>query len=271
MPTKKVVFMNAAGDHLSASLEMPADARPATYALFAHCFTCSKEYKAVTYISRTLAQEHIAVLRFDFTGLGESQGEFSETNFSSNVADILAASAYLQQHYEAPQLLIGHSLGGTAMLQAAARIPSSVAVVTIASPFEPRIVLRHLASARSQIEVEGQARVTLAGRDFLLKKQFVEDLEQVDMSTTIRELKRALLIFHSPADRVLDLDQASTIFQTARHPKSFISLDQADHLLSNREDALYVGNLIVAWVRKYLASTSTMRKNHVPHYTESLT
>ncbi|MDY0096536.1 MAG: alpha/beta fold hydrolase, partial [Candidatus Vecturithrix sp.] len=187
MPTKKVVFMNAAGDHLSASLEMPADARPATYALFAHCFTCSKEYKAVTYISRTLAQEHIAVLRFDFTGLGESQGEFSETNFSSNVADILAASAYLQQHYEAPQLLIGHSLGGTAMLQAAARIPSSVAVVTIASPFEPRIVLRHLASARSQIEVEGQARVTLAGRDFLLKKQFVEDLEQVDMSTTIRE------------------------------------------------------------------------------------
>ncbi|GAK60743.1 OsmC family protein [Candidatus Vecturithrix granuli] len=261
MYTKKVLFMNIAGERLSASLEMPTNERPVAYALFAHCFTCSKEYKAVTYISRTLAQEHIAVLRFDFTGLGESDGDFSETNFSSNVADIFAAAAYLQQHYEAPQLLIGHSLGGTAMLQAAARIPSSVAVVTIASPFEPRIVLRHLDRVRAQIEIEGQAQVTLAGRDFLLKKQFVEDLEQADMSTTIRELKRALLIFHSPADTVLELEQASKIFQTARHPKSFISLDQADHLLSNREDALYVGIVIAAWVRKYLVPTSVMQKN----------
>jgi len=147
------------------------------------------------------------------------------------------------------------------MLQAGARIPSSGAVFTIASPFEPQVVLRRLDSARAQIETEGQAQGTLAGRDFLLKKQFVEDLEQTDMSTTIRELKRALLIFHSPADTVLELEQASKIFQTARHPKSFISLDQADHLLSNREDALYVGTVIAAWVRKYLVPISVMQKN----------
>lgn len=255
MQTKKIMFTNTAGKHLAGSLEIVPD-HTLAYAIFAHCFTCSKDYKAVTYISRALAQAGIAVFRFDFSGLGQSEGSFSDTNFSSNVADILAASEFLTREYEAPQLLIGHSLGGTAMLQAAPQIPSTTAVVTIASPFEPRDILRRLGKARETIEAKGEAQVTLAGRDFLLKKQFVEDLEQTDMTTAIRELKRALLILHSPVDSVLELEQASKIFQTARHPKSFISLDQADHLLSNRQDAVYVGNLIAAWVRRYLRQSS---------------
>ena len=252
MPTKKMTFTNSIGHRLAGNLETPNSGKPIAYALFAHCFTCSKDYKAVAHISRRLAQEGIAVLRFDFTGLGESEGEFAETNFSSNVDDIIAAAAFLEREYDAPQLLIGHSLGGTAMLRAAAKIPSSVAVVTIASPFEPQHIAHHLGNVKGKILTEGEAEVLLSGRPFTLKKQFIEDAEQINMTATIRNLNRALLILHSPVDKTLHPDHAARIFQTARHPKSFISLDQADHLLSDHRDAIYVADLITVWSKKYL-------------------
>ncbi|MBD3307375.1 alpha/beta fold hydrolase [candidate division KSB3 bacterium] len=254
--TTSLTFTNASGDPLAANLDRPVDGFPLAYAMFAHCFTCSKTYKAVTHISRALAQEGIAVLRFDFTGLGDSGGEFSDTNFSSNVADILAAADFLQHNFDAPQLLIGHSLGGTAMLQAAAKLPSVKAIVTIASPFDPAHLIHHLGQQKDAIEHTGEAQVRLAGRTFTLKQQFLEDLRQTDMPDTIGTLNKALLILHSPGDRVIGIDHAAKIFQAAKHPKSFVSLDTADHLLSDRRDALYAGGLIVAWVRRYLDRSS---------------
>lgn len=261
MLSKKVTFKNSLGEHLSANLELPSAQQPVAYALFTHCFTCSKNYKAVAHVSRTLAEQGIAVLRFDFTGLGESEGEFSETNFSSNVADILAAAEFLRQEYEAPQLLIGHSLGGTAVLEAAQHIPSSAAIVTIASPFEPAHLLRHIRDVKKDIESAGEAEVLISGRPFILKKRFLDDLIQGDMHTTLRELNKALLVLHSPVDTVISIDQAAQIFQAARHPKSFMSLDSADHLLSDRHDAMYVGSLIASWSKRYLPSRENAREN----------
>jgi putative redox protein len=264
MQSKKLMFTNFTGEQLSASLEIPVDGQPVAYALFAHCFTCSKNYKAVTHISRALTKENIAVLRFDFTGLGESEGEFSETNFSSNVGDIVAAAEFLKKEYEAPRILIGHSLGGTAMLQAAVKIPSSVAVVTISSPFDPKHVIHHLGSTKEKIETEGEAEVMLGGRPFRLQKQFLDDIKQADMQKTIRNLNKALLILHSPIDNVVGPDHAAQIFQAAKHPKSFVSLDRADHLLSDRHDSLYVGSLIASWARKYIERPEKKSEITVP-------
>lgn len=276
MPLTKLRFSNQVGEQLSAVLELPVDEKPLAYALFAHCFTCSKNYKAVTHISRALAQEGIAVLRFDFTGLGESEGKFSDTNFSSNVGDIIAAAEFLGQEYKAPKILIGHSLGGTAILQAAAKIPSSIAVVTIASPLAPNHLIHHLGRTKDQIESEGEAEVMLAGRSFKLKKQFLEDLKHTDMQKTLRELNKALFILHSPVDKVVGIDHAAKIFQATNHPKSFLSLDKADHLLSNRYDSLYAGSVIAAWVQKYLeipekeqTEMTDLQDNRVIVHTES--
>jgi putative redox protein len=252
MNFQKISFENGAGQKLAARLDLPVNGRPTVYALFAHCFTCTKNLKAVNNINRTLTQEGIAVLRFDFTGLGESEGDFAETNFSSNIGDLVAAATFLEKEFEAPQILIGHSLGGAAVLQAAARIPACKAVVTIGAPGDPTHVTRLLESERKTIEAEGEARVSLAGRSFTIKKQFLDDLEQTRMEQTIRELRRALLILHSPLDNIVGIDNAAIIFQAAKHPKSFISLDQADHLLSADSDALYAGAMIAAWVQKYI-------------------
>jgi uncharacterized OsmC-like protein/alpha/beta superfamily hydrolase len=249
---QKIVFTNSKGQQLAARLDLPLDAKPLAYALFAHCFTCTKNLNAIVNINRSLAHQGIAVLRFDFTGLGESEGDFAATNFSTNVEDLVAAAEYLANHFEAPRLLIGHSLGGAAVLQAAAQIASSVAVATIAAPSDPAHLSHLLGGSKEKIALDGEARVTLAGRQFKITRQFLDDLESTRMEQTLANLNRALLIFHSPVDNIVGIDHATRIFQAARHPKSFVSLDGADHLLSRREDSLYVGSVLAAWARKYL-------------------
>jgi putative redox protein len=254
MKFKKLKFKNPKGQTLSARIDLPFEKQPISYALFAHCFTCSKDLKAAANISRALTAEGIAVLRFDFTGLGESEGDFADTNFSSNVEDLVAAAEFLESNFAAPGILIGHSLGGAAVLQAAADIPSSVAVVTIGAPAEPGHVAKHFGSSKERIAAEGEAEVILEGRSFRIKKQFVEDIEQSRMKGTIRKLNKALLILHSPADDVVGIENAAQIFQAARHPKSFISLDRADHLLTNPKESMYAGSLIATWASKYIGN-----------------
>ena len=252
MKFKKLEFKNKDGQMLSARLDLPVAGKPAAYALFAHCFTCSKNIKAIAHITRALNREGIAVMRFDFTGLGDSEGDFADTNFSSNVEDLIDAAQFLKSSYEAPKLLIGHSFGGAAVLQAAGRISSSVAVVTIAAPADPRHVTQSLGSATRIIQSRGEAEVSLAGRSFKLKKQFLDDLQLVNMKEVLKNLNRALLVLHSPIDETVGIENAAQIFQAARHPKSFISLDQADHLLTRQPDSLYAGAVIAAWASKYI-------------------
>ena len=252
MQFQKISFKNANGENLSARLDLPLTGEPAAFALFAHCFTCSKNLRAVGNISEALNREGIAVLRFDFTGLGESEGDFAETNLSSNVADLIAAAEFLEKEYHSPKILIGHSLGGAAVLQAAGNISSAIAVATIGAPADPTHVKHLFAGTQETIEKEGEAEVSIAGRAFKIKKQFLDDLEQTKMQESIRNLKRALLIFHSPVDNIVGVENAAKIFEAARHPKSFISLDHADHLLTDEQDSQYVGHIISAWAGKYL-------------------
>lgn len=256
MQFQKLSFKNPDGKLLAARLDLPLDEKPAAFALFAHCFTCTKNFNAVVNINRALVMHGIAVMRFDFTGLGESEGDFSETNFSTNVADLVAAADFLTKAYEAPKLLIGHSLGGAAVIQAARRITSAEAVSTIAAPTELAGLFRFIEGPLLEgLERDGQTTINISGRTFKIKKQFLDDLRKENMEEAIRALRRPLLIFHSPLDKVVSIDQAARIFTAARHPKSFISLDKADHLLSNREDSLYVGSVLAAWASKYLKTS----------------
>ena len=250
---EKLTFGNAAGQHLAALLETPETGARA-FALFAHCFTCSKDVAAASRISRALAGHGIATLRFDFTGLGNSDGDFSNTNFSSNVDDLVAAAEHLRIHYQAPKLLVGHSLGGAAVLAAAERIPQAEALVTIGAPADPGHVSHLFAASHAAIEREGSAEVMLAGRRFTIKKQFLDDLNAQNLSTRIAGLGKALLIFHSPVDEIVSIDNAAAIYTAARHPKSFISLDKADHLLSRAADSQYVAATIAAWSQRYVLS-----------------
>lgn len=252
MKTQRLTFEGATGAQLSGRLEMPIGERPIAYALFAHCFTCSKNYKAVVNISRALARSGVAVLRFDFTGLGESEGEFSETTFSSNIEDLVAAAEFLAAEREAPAILIGHSLGGAAVIRAAGRLPSVEAVVTINSPADPEQVKRHLKSSLEEIEETGHAVVSLASRPFTIKREFLEDVSRQNMTSALEELEAALMVFHSPDDEIVDFENAERIFATARSSKNFVSLQGADHLLTRPEDSEYVGALIAAWAARYL-------------------
>lgn len=252
MTTLIPAITNAAGERLGSRLDLPLEGSPLAYAIFAHCFTCTKNSKAAAHISRSLTRQRIAVLRFDFTGLGESEGDFAETNFTSNVADLQAVASYLALEFEAPRLLIGHSLGGSTVLQAACHIPAIKAVVTIAAPFEASHLAEVLADAKATADAQGAARVTIGGATFLLKKQFFDDLEGANMQRAIHDLGRALLVLHSPADQTVDIENAAQIFACAQHPKSFISLDNADHLLSDQRDSWYVGEVIAAWASRYL-------------------
>lgn len=253
MQFQRLSFSNKDGRRLAARLDLPADEKPAAYAIFAHCFTCTKNFNAVVNIDRALAAQGLAVLRFDFTGLGESEGDFSETSFSSNVSDLVAAAEFLRDKFEAPKILIGHSLGGAAVLRAAAAIPSILAVATIGAPADLSHVIGFLENGgENKWEETGDATVNLYGKLFKIGKPFLEDLRDKDMEETIRELGKPLLIFHSPLDNIVGIENAGRIFRAARHPKSFISLDKADHLLSDREDSLYVGSVLAAWAKKYL-------------------
>ncbi len=256
--SRPVSFPGAFGAILAARLDAPAGP-PLAYAVFAHCFTCSKETKAAAMISAALAERGFAVLRFDFTGLGGSEGDFANTNFSSNVDDLVAAADFLRREYRAPALLIGHSLGGTAVLAAASRIPEAVAVATVGSPFEPEHVLRLLKDSVGMIDTQGDARVEIAGRDFRIKKQFLDDIRGRKIGGALAQLGKALMVMHSPRDTIVDIDNAAKIFTAARHPKSFVSLDPADHLISRREDALYAGQLLAAWALRYAAPAPDAR------------
>lgn len=252
MPGTPVRFSNSQGQMLAGRLDAPANGRPRAYALYAHCFTCGKDVRAAVNICRALAREGIAVLRFDFTGIGESAGVFADTTVSTMVSDIQAAAAYLEKNLEAPKILVGHSLGGSAILEAAHLIPSSVAVATIAAPANPEHVAGLLGAARETIELEGEADVVLVGRKFHFKKAFLDDLGTHPWRDTLRSLRRALLVFHSPADKTVNISNAADIFTAALHPKSFVSLNEADHLLTKEADSEYVGLILGAWASKYL-------------------
>jgi pimeloyl-ACP methyl ester carboxylesterase len=252
MQSEKLAFNNRKGKKLSALLDLPVDGALTAYAIFAHCFTCTKNLNAAWNISRSLTRQGVAVLRFDFTGLGDSEGDFAETTFSSNVEDLDSAAEFLGKGYQKPKLLIGHSLGGAAVLQAAAAIPSAKAVATIGAPGDPGHVSRILGSSREKIEIEGEAEVMLEGRKFKIKKQFLDDLAESRMAQTLQNLNRALLICHSPLDEIVGIENAAQLYQAARHPKSFISLDRADHLLTDSADSQYAGSMIAAWAARYI-------------------
>lgn len=251
-------FTGSSGDSLSALLDMPEGA-PRGFALFAHCFTCGKDIFAAARIAAGLAAHGIAVLRFDFTGLGHSDGEFANTNFSSNVEDLVLAADALRARHAAPSLLVGHSLGGAAVLAAAARISEAVAVATIGAPADPAHVAAHFQKARPEIEARGEAEVLLGGRPFRIRRQFLEDISAQNLEAAIRNLRRALLVFHAPRDEIVGIDNASRIFAAAKHPKSFISLDDADHLLRRRADARYVAEVLAAWAGRYLGGEAAGR------------
>jgi putative redox protein len=251
MKTEKVNFPGALGEQLAARLDLP-DGKPKAYALFAHCFTCSKDIFAATRIASGLADEGIAVLRFDFTGLGHSDGEFANTSFSSNISDLLKAADYLREAHQAPKLVIGHSLGGAAVLAAAGQVPEALAVATIGAPAEPAHVQHLFRQARPEIEAAGEAEVLLAGRPFRIKKQFLEDIEARKLESDIAAMKKALIVFHAPRDDTVGIENAGRIFAAAKHPKSFISLDDADHLLTRKSDSTYVARVLAAWATRSL-------------------
>lgn len=253
MNHKKVSFTNNEGQELSGYLELPLNQEPHNFVLFAHCFTCNKNFFAVKNISQALRSNGFGILRFDFTGLGESEGDFSDTNFSGNVEDILAAARYLEQEHKSPSLLIGHSLGGAAVIFAAQELPSVLAVATIGAPSSPTHVTRLLKSEMAEIRKKGLATVNLGGRDFTIKEQFLEDLETNQLEEVVQEFDKAFLVLHSPQDFVVGINNAEELYQAARHPKSFVSLDGADHLLTQKEDSQYTGKVIAAWAGKYLS------------------
>lgn len=252
MRREKVTFLNSKGLELSGSLEMPEDAAPKAYAIFSHCFTCNKNLINVKFISETLSARGIATLRFDFSGLGDSEGDFAKTDFTSNIDDLLHAAKFLEDNYEAPKLLVGHSLGGAASIVAAEKIQSVRAITTIGTPSTLDHIRRVFTSKLDDIMSQGSALVDVAGREVEIGKEFVEDLSRYNIKRTLNNLEKPLLVLHSPDDDMVGIDHATAIFMAARHPKSFISLDQVDHLIKNIKDARYVGELINAWVSRYI-------------------
>jgi putative redox protein len=251
MTSERFEFPNAKGESLAAILDRPAG-EAAAFALFAHCFTCGKDNLAAKRIAQRLTACGIAVLRFDFTGLGASEGEFANTTFSSNVADLVAAADHLKRTHKAPAILIGHSLGGAAVLAAAGEIADARAVVTIAAPADPAHVAGLFKDHVAAIHAKGEVEVSLAGRPFRIRREFLDDVAEQMLTERVAKLRKALLVFHAPTDDIVGIDNASKIFLAAKHPKSFVSLDDADHFLSERNDAIYVANVIAAWAERYL-------------------
>lgn len=252
MRTEQFDFAGAGGQVLTAVLQQPSG-EPRDFALFAHCFTCSKDSRAARWIAEALAARGIAVLRFDFTGLGSSEGEFANTDFSSNIGDLVAAADHLRSTRRAPALLIGHSLGGSAVLAAAARIPEARAVATIGAPADPAHVTNLFGDRIDDIRCRGEGEVELGGRLFRIRRDFLDDVAEQRLLSEVAVMRKPLLVLHAPTDQVVSIDDASSIFAAARHPKSFISLDDADHLLSRRRDARYAGEVIAAWSQRYIA------------------
>ena len=263
MPTERFQFTGEGGHQLAAALELP-DGEPAAFALFAHCFTCGKDTLAAKRISVALAAKGIAVLRFDFTGLGSSEGDFANSTFSSNVADLVRAADHLCETRKAPSILIGHSLGGAAILAAAGRIPEARAVVTIAAPSDPAHVTGLFREHLDNIRAQGEVEVSLAGRPFRIKREFLDDIAERELMNDVTGLHKALLVMHSPVDDTVGIDNATKLFVAARHPKSFVSLDHADHLLTKPADALYAADVIVAWASRYVDAAEPAKAMDLP-------
>jgi putative redox protein len=267
VPSENLTFPGALSAELAARLERP-EGEPIAYALFAHCFTCSKDLQAVREISRTLCDEGFAVLRFDFTGLGESEGDFAESDFSSNIDDLVAAADYLRREYQAPGLLIGHSLGGAAVLLAASRIPEAKAVATIGAPSDTKHLRASLIRTAPELTAADEAEVELGDRKFKIKRQLLDDLEAQDVEQRLSGLKVPLLVLHSPTDETVAIEHARRIYDAAQHPKSFVSLDDADHLLTKPRDARFVARLLAAWSARYLAAADVAHvTNRIPEGT----
>lgn len=251
---QKFEFTGSQGHLLSARLD-EAKGETKAYALFAHCFTCTKDIFAASRIAKTLTENNIAVVRFDFTGLGSSEGDFENTNFTSNVDDLVLAANHMREHMQAPEVIIGHSLGGAAVLVAANKIAEAKAVVTIGAPSDSKHVAHHFKEKRDEIFEKGEAEVCLVGRPFKIKKQFIDDIENQNMQDSIHKLNKALMVMHAPLDQTVGIENAAIIFTAAKHPKSYISLDDADHLLTRKKDAEYVANVIAVWAKRYIEKT----------------
>lgn len=252
MKSEKIKFKNTLGQELAAKIDFPEE-EPKSYALFAHCFTCNKNLSAIRNIVRALNKNGIAVLSFDFTGLGDSEGDFENTNFSSNVNDLISAAEFLKTHYSAPDILVGHSLGGAAVIFAGKHIPSIRAIASIGGPSNPKHVSHLLKSGIDEINQKGEALIAIGGRDFKIQKQFLEDINEKNMEETLENLKTPLLVLHSPQDATVGIENAAQIYKAAWHPKSFISLDGADHMLTNKEDSIYTGKMIANWAERYIS------------------
>ncbi|MGY5847016.1 bifunctional alpha/beta hydrolase/OsmC family protein [Salegentibacter sp. HM20] len=252
MKTDKVHFKNKNGDQLVGYLELPSNTKPKSFALFAHCFTCNKNFFAPKNISRSLAEYGYGVLRFDFTGLGESEGDFATSGFSANVEDLIAAARFLEKEYKAPALLVGHSLGGAAVLYASEAIKSVKAVATIGAPSTVQHVEQHLRGSIDELKKNGSAAINIGGRDFNITDKFLEDIRKHRPRDFMKNWGKALLILHSPGDLIVGIKQAEELYLAAKHPKSFVSLDKADHLLSSKSDAIYTAGVIAAWAKKYV-------------------
>lgn len=252
MSSKRVRFQGGSGHELAGLVDLPSLGSPRAWGIFAHCFTCGKDLKPTVNINRSLNAQGLAVLRFDFTGLGESGGRFADTNFSTNIQDLLAAADFLAARYEAPQFLIGHSLGGAAVIKAARRLRQCRAVVTIAATSDPARLKGLFEGKEDELAGSGETSVMVAGRPYTFKKQFLDDISRSGLKDDLAHLDRPLLIMHSPVDDTVDIENAALIFKAARHPKSFISLDGADHLLLDQADSRFAGEVIGAWLSRYV-------------------
>ena len=251
MNTVRLEIENIKGLKLQAYLELPANQKPNNFAIFAHCFSCNSNFNAVKNISRSLSNHGFGVLRFDFTGLGKSEGEFSESHFSANVEDLLDVNNYLEKHYKAPSLLVGHSLGGAAVIVAASKLENVKAVATVGAPANVNHVTHLFSHAIDDVPEKGDVEVQIGGRPFKINQDFVSDFSKTDLPTIIKELRKPILVMHAPFDKIVGIENAHQIYHNAIHPKSFVSLDNADHLLSKSSDSIYVGNMIGTWVDRY--------------------
>lgn len=252
MQSKKLHIQNEKGYQLQARLELPESGSANHYAIFAHCFTCNSNLKPVKNISRALTHHGFGVVRFDFTGLGQSEGEFADSHFSANVDDLLAVHDYMATEFQAPSLLVGHSLGGAAVIVAASKLDAGKAVATIGAPATTEHVKRHFSHPATEIPEKGDVEINIGGRPFKINQEFVADFDKTDLPEVTKELRKPLLIMHSPIDRIVGVENAHDLYKTAHHPKSFISLNDADHLLLNEKDSRYVGNMIGSWVQAYV-------------------
>lgn len=261
MNPKPLLFENRKKLKLAANLYLPLDRAPRFYTLFAHCFTCTKNFSAVTQICTSLSQQGIAVMSFDFTGLGRSEGEFQDSTFSANISDLNDAAAFLEENYQAPKLLVGHSLGGAAIIYAAVQLESVEAIVTVGAPAYPAHVKHLFEDQLEELEEGETAKVNIGGRPFRINQAFVDDLEQKPLENILKTLRKSILILHSPQDKIVDITNAAALYQAAFHPKSFISLDGADHLVSKSSDSHYIGEVIASWSSRYVRASEEAEGN----------